>query len=433
MKKALIISTNQEVSPCPVLPLGALQLVKECNEMGIPTQFLDLCFEVDCLSIVKNELLVWKPEIVVLSIRNIDNETATNPKFYLQDIKALVDICRSYGEIQIVAGGAAAAVNGRGLFEYLKVDFVVSSKDLFYTKELVRNLWKGTSVENISHVISSHQVSYTKELLHEPILLDWSYILSMCKNEYLTWNANGPAPVGIQTKTGCVFGCIHCQISDVEGRIIKPYPIGYVVDAFHCMEKKNINRCFITDNVFNYPYENAYDLCCALIKGKTQVKWSCYLAPNHFDKELLDVMKRAGCVNVQFGVDTASEKLLKLWHKGCTCEDIIKAGKLCKQHGVNNSFSLIIGGYGETRETLRESLEVLAEAETPFIWGAVGVRVAHGTKLCRKLRSRMVGKEENPFMLRPEFYVSPHIKDSYLQIVDEFRKEHPDILIKITG
>lgn len=413
-----------------------MQLTKELQDSGEDVEFLDLCFIEQDMEVFRNKIVQCKPGIVVFSVRNIDNETYINPKIYLDQAESYVKLCQESGSITTIIGGIGFLINYKAIIKYLSVDYGIVDRSFSSILTLIRNIKNNKSLSDIDNLIyrKNGQVIFQniKSADQKTVALDWDYILSHCSFQYKKRDKlqKGPSSIGIQSKTGCYFQCIHCQISEIEGRDIKQYPYEYMIHTLKTLQRFGVETCFFTDNIFNFPYQHAYMLCKKIIEADIHIKWSCYLHPKYMDRKLVQIMKQAGCVSAQFGIDTASDKLLKLWRKGFTVHDIIQAGHFCEQEKLNCSFSLMVGGWGETKETLRESLQVLREAKAKFIWGALGVRVQVRTGLYQVLlEANLIQKGCD--LLKPIFYLSPGIQNDYKEVMEEFKAENPDIIVKI--
>ena len=119
--RVLIVNSNQERSPWPVPPLGACAVAASVREAGHDVRLLDLTFVTRTRSAVARAVDDFRPEVIGIGVRNIDNVDWQAPHFYLPRIKAdVVDVCQAKGGCPIVIGGPAAyglswAVYGLGL------------------------------------------------------------------------------------------------------------------------------------------------------------------------------------------------------------------------------------------------------------------------------------------------------------------------------
>ena len=100
--KVLVISPNREQYPCPVAPIGALHIATVLKNNGNEIEFLDLCFINDTQNVVENKLNAFSPDVIVCSIRNIDNEVYLNQKFYLDETKVILNICRKFSSARML-------------------------------------------------------------------------------------------------------------------------------------------------------------------------------------------------------------------------------------------------------------------------------------------------------------------------------------------
>ncbi len=439
----LVVSNNREQYPCPVAPVGALQMDAELKRLGEKTYFLDLCFTEDFEKLLIAKLKEFRPEVVVVSIRNIDNETFLKPKFYLEEVKEIIELCRHYSASKIVLGGIGFTVNPKEIFSYLNADYGVTGSNFEALRLLIRCIKKGKEgIKDIKQINGILFWEGGEPRFNEAILkniqcmrFDWNYILQTCDPKYYSFKRDNSHPpvFGLRTKTGCAFKCIHCTIPRIEGNDIRYVPVKDIIETLKLMVTKfGISRLFITDNVFNYPYEQAINLCREICNQNINIKWTCYMHPKTIDRELIKTMVKAGCESVQFGIDTASDKLLKKWKKGFCSKDLIRAARICNEENLRPFYSLTFGGWQETPETIEESLEILKEAKAGFVWGAYGVRVYPDTELADLVyENGIFNKSDN--LLYPKFYLSPHIEKTGLEVIEKFKKNNPQMTVKVNA
>jgi hypothetical protein len=108
--KVLLLSTNRNTLPMPVMPIGACMVSEATERAGHSVHFLDLMFTRDALSAIESAVTSVKPDIVGLSVRNIDNNDMRDTVFFLNDLHALVHAIRDKTSAPIILGGAALGV-----------------------------------------------------------------------------------------------------------------------------------------------------------------------------------------------------------------------------------------------------------------------------------------------------------------------------------
>jgi len=124
--RVLFISANTDRSNMPVIPLGLGLVAAAARRAGHDVAFLDLLSEPDPLSAVQGAIAAHDPEVIGVSVRNVDDQCEQNPRFLLQEARAVVDQCRACSPALIVVGGAGYSIFPREALRYLGADFGVA-------------------------------------------------------------------------------------------------------------------------------------------------------------------------------------------------------------------------------------------------------------------------------------------------------------------
>src|SRR4030042_4349504 len=123
--KILLISVNREKMPYPVFPLGLAYLVRALRDEGHTTEVLDLCFSQSPSVELKETLQRFQPDLIGLSLRNLDNLTYPTPVSYLKEVEEVIQVCRQYSSAKLVIGGSGYSLAPKELLLHLDVDFGV--------------------------------------------------------------------------------------------------------------------------------------------------------------------------------------------------------------------------------------------------------------------------------------------------------------------
>ena len=170
---------------------------------------------------------------------------------------------------------------------------------------------------------------------------------------YLSRGAMG----NLQTKRGCPFQCIYCTYPLIEGKKIRLRAPGAVADEIETMVSRGLDHLFFVDNNFNYPPEQAQGICREIRSRRLSLRWTAYVNPGFISEALVEDMKTSGCRGLELGIDSASPRQLEALGKNFTLEAIRDAARICRQGDLPFCFSLLLGGPGETLDTVRETLE----------------------------------------------------------------------------
>jgi hypothetical protein len=129
-------------------------------------------------------------------------------------------------------------------------------------------------------------------------------------------------------------------------------------------------------------------------------------------------MRRAGCIGINFGADSGSDAMLAALGRDFDTACLAETVRICRDCGIVTMFDILLGGPGETRETLAETLDLMQRLEPDRVGISLGVRVYPGTPLARQLekanRAGLVGDAAPPGLL---FYISPALGDDPTSLV----------------
>ena len=159
------------------------------------------------------------------------------------------------------------------------------------------------------------------------------------------------------TSRGCPNRCIFCDRS-VFGSNCHAFSAEYVIGMLrYLVEEFGIREFSFEDDTFTTFKKRLVAICEGIISLGMNISWSCLGRVNGIDAETLALMKRAGCWQISFGIESGSQEILTTIHKNVTLEQIERAVGLCRAAGILSKGFFIVGHPGETRQTLRQSLD----------------------------------------------------------------------------
>jgi len=413
----LLVSTNRNRLPMPVMPIGACIVAHAAERAGHTAYFLDLMFMKDPMAAIEAALADGKPDVVGLSVRNIDNNDMQNSIFFLNDLFRIVDVIRTRTSVPIILGGAALGVMPEQILRLAPVTCaVVGDGELVFPQILDRisrherfsDLPGIARIENGVFKRNNTSVGFSATC-PVPDYHRWLNIPA-----YLSRMATVP----IQTKTGCQFHCVYCTYPKIEGSSCRLKEPGSIADAVAQLAAKGFRDIEFVDSVFNSPLEHAMEVCAALARVKHNARIQCLeLNPRDFDDGLVTAMERAGFAGMGITLESASDPVLQGLRKGFTSRDVHHAAEVVRRHPIPCAWIFLLGGPGETRETVRETLRF---AETQIRPGDVaffniGLRIYPGTELEAIARGEGVLSLSPDAMLAPVFYLSAQLDAVWLE------------------
>jgi len=208
-----------------------------------------------------------------------------------------------------------------------------------------------------------------------------------------------------------------------------------VVQELRDLVDQGISWFYICDSEFNLPMEHAKDMCQAIIhtRLRNKIRWYCYCSPIPFDEELASLMKRAGCTGINFGVDSLCDEQLGRLGRVHSSNEVDQLVRLLHREGLNYMFDLLIGGPGETEETLRKTIDKTKEFDVPLVGIAAGVRVYSHTPLAKAIANGDIKGGLHPDTKhaphQPVFYLSPLLGNDASALVHQLVGDDPRFLI----
>jgi radical SAM superfamily enzyme YgiQ (UPF0313 family) len=427
--KVLIVSPNVESLPDPVFPLGLSYITAALKKSRIQYQILDLCFVQDYEATIESAITSFQPDIIGLSLRNLDNVSYPNYISYLPFYRQVVQTIKRQSQGLIVLGGSGFALVPDSILGYLGADFgIVGEGELSFVKLI--NYLEGK--KDLYGSQRSRIIDYHLGIIENLDALPIPDRSEFDNEAYLKWGGMG----NIQTKRGCPFRCIYCTYPIIEGKKVRLRNPKLVCDEIESMLEYGINNLFIVDNTFNYPIDHAQAICQEIISRKLPVKWSCYANPRFITPKLIELMLASGCTGLEFGSDAANKAMLVNLGKNFTVNDIRSASAVCQQSGISFCHNLLLGGPGETMETVHQTVDAIKDMSPTAVICMIGIRMFPKTRLSLiAMEEGMIGPEED--FLKQVFYLSPAIENEILPFIEKFSKENltwifPGLNINIT-
>jgi radical SAM superfamily enzyme YgiQ (UPF0313 family) len=406
------------------MPLGLASVIAQIDESRHEIEVLDLMFSDEVEADVKSALSRFEPDVIAISVRNIDDQCDLDTRYFLPEAKEIIDLCRSNSAATIVVGGAAFTVSPVAIFRYLEPDFGVAGEGELVFAELLDRIEKERDWSDLPGLV--WRASDGIEMNPLAFIEDMDSLRIPRRDLFDTqqYAALG-GPGNIVIKQGCPFDCLYCDGPHVMGRRWRVKSPEKVADELESMERDlGVETAFFTDAIFNVPPDHAREVCRAIIRRGLGIKWICTVNPAFADQELFTLMREAGCVVVSLGCDTASEKMLKVLRKGYTKEAISKAAMMLDEIELNYALWFLIGAPGENRETVEETVRFLKE-RNPFMAGfQVGVRLMPHTALFDIAVQEGVIRVDDPLM-EPQFYLSPEVRDWVGGYLNEVCSDNP--------
>ena len=419
--RILLIATNRHrrlmsrMNAQPV-PIGLAYIAGHLDPQRHQLKVLDLMFSEDHLTDTASAVKEFQPDLVGISLRNLDNSSYLDPQWALPITREVIDKVRSITTAPIVCGGPAFSLLPQECFSYLKPDLGIAGDGGEVFAQLAESLESGEAYHSLPGLVYRDDggvlvfTGLAYSTFARPPRLEE---LDMARYQQAGFG------IGIVTKLDDTFS--HSMEANAGGntwRVLRP--VEEVVQEVREMKDRfGLRKVFFIDSGFNLPLPHAKALCQSIIEAALKVHWNSYLAPvpEACDDEVLDLMKRAGSgVMIMKGVaghDLEEEPLEK------RLSPLREVCHRCDEAGLHYIISQFFGEPGETAETVEAKLSFLRDIRPSLVNLRVGVRIRPGTDVAQAARQEGLISDENE-LIRPTFYLADTVKD---WIVDRLKAE----------
>ncbi len=405
-KKLLFVSANRYANPYPVYPLGITYLYTYLTERLPHYEIKIFDFNLSTPEMFRETLQEFQPDYIGLSLRNVDDVNFYSQESFINGYKAIVDIVRETTSVPLIIGGSAFSIYPRDLFEFFSPDYGVQGEGEESLYNFLVSLDAGKPDLTVDGLVyrsgDEILVNGRKSFIKTPDL-------DFVDNSMLEFYWDKAGMVNVQTKRGCPYNCIYCTYPLIEGHNVRTLDPDKIVHTLRQLyEKHKIDYVFFTDSVFNISNSFNVELATKMIGSKLPMHWGAYFSPHNLSLENLKLFAAAGLTHIEFGTESLSDTTLKKYGKHFDVDEVVRVSDYCNQAGIYFCHFMIIGGYGETEETINESFENSRRIENTVFFPFVGMRIYPGTVLHKiAIEEGIIKATDN--LLEPVYYVAPGI------------------------
>ncbi len=412
-----MVNTNRNRFPVTVIPLGACLVAESTEAKGHEVRMLDLLFEKYPEAALGKAVHDFKPDILGLSVRNIDNNDMQQPVSYIKELVPVVEVIKKSTRAPIVLGGTAIGIMPEEILRYTGTTWAVMGNGVTVFPEVINALERGNGPGSIPGLawIENGQFHSNPVCTALPsdlcVLPDFKRWLNMKK--YLSCLSTIP----IRSKCGCPFKCIYCTYAMNGGPTHQMYTPQSVAEVVGYCVRQGFRNIEFVDNVFNAPYEHALAICRELDKVRPRANLQTLeLNPLYIDDALLTAMENAGFSAIGITPESVCDPVLDNLQKGFTAGHVHRAAECVRRHHLPCVWIFMFGGPGETPATVQQTLDFAAKSIHPrdIAFFSVGIRIYPGTQLEKIARRQNILTKPPQDMLDPVFYISPEIDTAWL-------------------
>ncbi len=425
--RVLIVSSNrQRAQDTPLLafPSGPAYIAGAALAAGHEVEVFDACFVDDIRGDLSRHVGRFEPDVTAVSIRNLSNCIHGSFQDFRPLFKEITDCLKQVTGSPVVLGGPGFWNYGAELLSYLDMDYGIRGEGELAFPLYLKTLEGGGDVNALPGCVFRKE-GRIHEVPIEPVDdLDATALPAFELFDLEAYRELGTFPA-VFTKRGCAFYCTHCPRNALEGSTYRLKSPGRVLAEIDRARTAGVaNIFYFTDNLFNFPGQHAKAICRELIDRGTGIAWTAdSITPLGMTENLCELMKESGCVFLCLAIEHGSASMLKKMKRGYTPDQIRKAAECLYGSGIPYMITLLLGGPGETPETVSEAIGLVDSLPgAQGVLATVGLGLEHNQVIIADaIRDGQLKDESEVFEGR--FYFSPALSEKYLEELAEELKE----------
>jgi len=326
-----------------IVPMGLFYIGAQLMEKGFNTEILNLAEAgEDPVGAFKKTLETRKPDVIGFSVINPNRWNA-------------VDCARAarkiHPEAVIVFGGPAPTFLFGHLFSICpEIDYIVKGEGEITFLKLLEALEAGEPVEDIQGLVMKRDGRII-ETPPRPPLENLDTLVH--PSTYFTFQH-------LAMSRGCPGACTFCGSPEFWGnRKVRAHSPEWLAHEMEALAKKGVTHFYMSDDTFTMDKPRVMEFCRLIAQKALSITWAAISRVDCVDEDILGAMRKAGCIQISYGVESGSEKIRKALGKPLDREKIISAFALTKALGILPRAYFIYGSPGETRDTIKESMDLI--------------------------------------------------------------------------
>jgi radical SAM superfamily enzyme YgiQ (UPF0313 family) len=377
-------------------PLGIMSIAAYLKKEGFSSiEIFDASLENLSPEQTASRLALMRPDIVGLSVMT---------DVWYNTVRTCELVKQFLPDTIICLGGPHTSIYPELSLATASADMLIAGDGEFVFREALDKLIAGNSPDGIDGV-------FWKDLdgqIRSPVVSiatmnDFDALStpdrSMINNDAYSSLLSNIKSTTMITSRGCPCNCVFCKLN--TQKLLSRTP-EIVAEEFEAIAKAGFENIEIYDDTFTWHRERVLKICGAIIRRGIKIEWSVRSRVDTVDYEMLEVMKKAGCRRIHFGIESGNDLVLKNSRKGITKGQARNAVRMARQLKFEILTYYMIGFLDETLKDAEETYQLARELNTDYIAFAVLIPYP-GTAIYQEALARGVIPEDywNAFTRNP--------------------------------
>ncbi len=338
---------------------------------------------------IKETLIIKSPDIIGFSILHANRWGGIEIARIAKQLNP---------NVKIVFGGVGTTFLWKHLLTHFKeIDFAVIGEGEYTFLNIVKCIEKYHSdkisykhIKNIrgiafrkeGKVVKTKAAEAIKDLVEVPI-----------PAKYFTYQH-------VALTRGCPGNCTFCGSPKLWGHKVRFHSADYFVKQIELLYKKGVTFFYVSDDTFTFKKDLVIKICKKILERNLKIVWVAISRVNYISEEILCWMRKAGCIQISYGVESGSEKIRDFLNKSIKTDQIKRAFAQTTKYGILARAYFIYGCPGENRNTIQETIDLIHEIKPLGVIFYI-LDIFPGTALYSDFKKK-VGQTDNVWLKRVE-------------------------------
>lgn len=349
----------KSVSSC-MPPFGLGILAALARENGFSTAIID--YNAECVGLDRAQ------EYLPNSTPKFIGITATT--ILIDSALELAKIAKKkYPETKIIIGGVHATVMPKEVLSNPEVDYILTGEgensflELLAGKDL--QTIKSLGFKNNNEIVLNQPQAMIADINVFPVM---AYdLLPMAKYYSAPGSFKREPSFGMITSRGCPGRCTFCN-GDLFGSVIRFRSAEKMVEEIKFLQKNyGIKDIVFYDDTFTSNRKRVREFCRLILENNLDLTWSCFSRVDTVDLEILKEMKKAGCHQIMYGVESGDPQILENINKKISLQKVEEAVAYTKKAGLDVRLAFMLGNPGETEQTLKKTIKFAIDLDPDLV------------------------------------------------------------------
>lgn len=337
------IEDRIHVDEIRAMPIGIYSVAAVLKKRGYDVEILNWYNTHAEPEIIAQALKAKQPDVIGFSVLHANRWGAIEIARIARGINPYV---------KVVFGGIGATFLWEHLLAHFpEIDVVVLGEGEYTFEKLMRHIGRsdpkelknirGIGFRDGNEIVKTESAGFIEDLDELPI-----------PAEYFVYQH-------VSSSRGCAWNCAFCGSPTFwKGKIRFRSP-DHFVSELEMLCKKGADFFYFSDDTFTVKKKRVIEICKKILEKDLAITWYAISRVNYVDEEILYWMRKAGCIQISYGIESGSKKIRDALNKRIETQQVKRAFELTAGYGILSRAYFIYGSPGEDRETIRETIDLM--------------------------------------------------------------------------